>query len=38
MIMGLYKSAEEGRSIDFDDPSLETYIPVPARAPKAVGG
>lgn len=31
MIMGLYKSAEEGRSVDFDDPSLETYIPVPAR-------
>lgn len=31
MIMGLYKSAELGRTIRFDDPELETYVPVPAR-------
>ncbi|MBL8556589.1 MAG: Gfo/Idh/MocA family oxidoreductase [Phenylobacterium sp.] len=31
MIMGLYKSAEEGRVIAVDDPGLETYVPEPAR-------
>ncbi|MBX3485497.1 Gfo/Idh/MocA family oxidoreductase [Phenylobacterium sp.] len=31
MIMGLYKSAEEGRVIHVDDPGLETYVPQPAR-------
>jgi predicted dehydrogenase len=31
MIMGLYKSAEEGRVVDFDEPDLESYVPPPAR-------
>ena len=31
MVMGLYKSAETGQTVRFPDPSLETYVPVPAR-------
>jgi predicted dehydrogenase len=31
MVMALYKSAEIGRVVEFPDPDLETYIPVPAR-------
>jgi predicted dehydrogenase len=31
MVMGLYKSAETGQVVRFPDPSLETYVPVPAR-------
>jgi len=36
MIMGLYKSAELGRAVDFGDPDLETYVPVPARPVTAI--
>jgi predicted dehydrogenase len=31
MVMALYKSAETGRVVQFPDPDLETYVPVPAR-------
>ena len=31
MVMALYKSAETGRVVQFPDPELETYVPVPAR-------
>jgi predicted dehydrogenase len=31
MIMALYKSAETGATVRLPDPSLETYVPVPAR-------
>jgi predicted dehydrogenase len=31
MVMALYKSAETGQVVRFPDPSLETYVPVPAR-------
>ena len=31
MVMGLYKSAEIGAVVRFPDPTLETYVPVPAR-------
>jgi predicted dehydrogenase len=31
MLMGLYRSAETGRTVTFPDPELETYIPVVAR-------
>lgn len=31
MIMGLYKSAELGRALDFASEDLEDYVPVPAR-------
>jgi len=33
MIMGLYLSAETGRTIDLDDADLENYVPQPARLP-----
>ena len=32
MLMGLYKSAEEGRVVTFPDPTLETYVPAVARS------
>ena len=32
IIMGLYKSAELGRTILFDEEDLENYVPVPARS------
>jgi predicted dehydrogenase len=32
MVMALYKSAETGATVRLPDPSLETYVPVPARA------
>jgi predicted dehydrogenase len=39
VVMGLYKSAETGQVIRFPDPSLETYVPVPARqGPARTGG
>lgn len=31
MLMGLYRSAELGRTVKFPDPELETYVPVVAR-------
>jgi len=31
MVMALYKSAETGRVVQFPDPDLESYVPVPAR-------
>jgi predicted dehydrogenase len=31
MVMALYKSAETGQTVYFPDPSLEDYVPVPAR-------
>ena len=31
MVMALYKSAETGATVRLPDPSLETYVPVPAR-------
>ena len=31
MLMGLYRSAELGRTVTFPDPELETYVPVVAR-------
>jgi predicted dehydrogenase len=31
MVMGLYKSAETGQVVRLPDPSLESYVPVPAR-------
>ena len=31
MLMGLYRSAETGRTVAFPCPELETYIPVVAR-------
>jgi predicted dehydrogenase len=31
MLMGLYRSAELGRTVFFPDPELETYVPVVAR-------
>lgn len=33
MVMGLYLSAETGRTIDLDSADLENYIPGPARLP-----
>ena len=33
IIMALYKSAETGGLVRLPDPSLETYVPAPARAP-----
>jgi len=33
MIMALYKSAETGGLVRLPDPSLETYVPAPAREP-----
>jgi len=32
MVMALYKSAETGQVVNLPDESLETYVPVPARA------
>jgi predicted dehydrogenase len=32
MVMALYKSAETGQVVQMPDESLETYVPVPARA------
>ena len=31
MVMALYKSAETGQVVRLPDPTLETYVPVPAR-------
>ena len=31
MLMGLYRSAELGRTVTFPDPELETYVPLVAR-------
>lgn len=31
MLMGLYRSAELGRTVTFPDPELESYVPVVAR-------
>lgn len=31
MLMGLYRSAEPGRAVDFPDPELETYVPQVVR-------
>lgn len=31
IVMALYRSAEEGRTIAFPDAALESYVPVPAR-------
>ncbi|HEX3364135.1 Gfo/Idh/MocA family oxidoreductase [Phenylobacterium sp.] len=31
MVMALYKSAETGQVVNLPDPTLETYVPVPAR-------
>lgn len=31
MLMGLYRSAELGRTVEFPDPELERYVPVVAR-------
>ncbi|WP_157020209.1 Gfo/Idh/MocA family protein [Mesorhizobium xinjiangense] len=33
MLMGLYRSAETGRTISFPSPDLEDYVPVVARRP-----
>ena len=33
ILMALYRSAELGRTVGFDDEDLETYVPVVARAP-----
>lgn len=33
MVMALYKSAETGAVVRLPDPSLETYVPAPAREP-----
>src|SRR5215212_858241 len=33
ILMALYRSAELGRTVRFDDENLETYVPVVARAP-----
>lgn len=33
MLMGLYRSAELGRTVEFPDPELERYVPVVARQP-----
>jgi len=33
IIMALYKSAETGGLVRLPDPSLESYVPAPARAP-----
>ena len=33
MLMGLYRSAELGRTVQFPDPELEHYVPLVARRP-----
>ena len=33
MVMGLYLSAETGRTVDLDEADLETFVPAPARVP-----
>ncbi len=33
ILMGLYMSAELGRTVNFPEPDLETYVPVVARIP-----
>ncbi|MDO9361599.1 MAG: Gfo/Idh/MocA family oxidoreductase [Sphingopyxis sp.] len=35
MVMGLYLSAETGRTVDLDSADLESYVPGPARLPMA---
>lgn len=32
----LYKSADFGRTLDLDDPGLDTYVQVPARPAAAI--
>ncbi|XBO40621.1 Gfo/Idh/MocA family oxidoreductase [Alsobacter sp. KACC 23698] len=37
MLMALYRSAELGRTVQFDDEDLEDYVPVVARPPAPAG-